>query len=91
MANSVTLTEAARRLGVSRTKVWSMVKRGELQARQDPLDKRKRLVTERAIEEILENRGMSPRPWPRTIGLVSDGMVQSEDIEDYLREHWRPE
>jgi hypothetical protein len=30
-------------------------------------------------------------PWPQTVGIVSDGAVQSEDLEDYLREHWRSE
>jgi excisionase family DNA binding protein len=29
--------------------------------------------------------------WPRTVGMVSDGAIQSEDLDDYLREHWRPE
>jgi excisionase family DNA binding protein len=31
------------------------------------------------------------RPRPRIAGIVNDPSVQSRDIEDYMREHWRPE
>ncbi|MGI8827800.1 MAG: helix-turn-helix domain-containing protein [Chloroflexota bacterium] len=32
-----------------------------------------------------------PRRWPRSIGMASDGSVQSADLEDYLRAAWHPE
>lgn len=91
MSQTLTLTEAARRLGVSRTKVWSMVRAGELVAYADPLDKRQRLIPQVAIDELLVRRGLPPRPRARTIGLVDDGTVQSDQVEDYIREHWQPE
>jgi hypothetical protein len=33
----------------------------------------------------------SARPRPRTFGMVNDPSVQSADIEDYMREHWKPD
>jgi excisionase family DNA binding protein len=56
-ANSVTIREAAGLLGVSRTKVWYMVRRGELPAYPDPLDRRQRLVPVESLRAILEQRG----------------------------------
>ena len=31
------------------------------------------------------------RPYPHSIGMVSDGTIQSEDLEDHMRTHWRPD
>ena len=31
------------------------------------------------------------RPWPKTIGIVSDGSLQSDEIEDWIDANWRPE
>jgi hypothetical protein len=31
------------------------------------------------------------RPWPKTIGIVSDGSIQSDEIEDWINANWRPE
>ena len=91
MNETVTLTEAARRLGVSRTKIWTMVRDGELQAFPDPLDKRQRLIEVQAIEQIRARRGRAGRPYPQSIGMVSDGTVQSKDMEEYMKAHWKPD
>lgn len=40
----LTLGEAARYLGVSERKMWKLVKEGTVKSRQDPLDKRKKLL-----------------------------------------------
>jgi len=29
-------------------------------------------------------------PLPRSIGVVSDGSLNSEDVDDWLRENWDP-
>jgi excisionase family DNA binding protein len=86
---TVTLLDAARVLGVSRTTVWAMLRTGELQAYQDPIDKRRRLIPMQSIRSLLERRGQPPRSRPRTVGMVSDGSVQSEDIEEHIGENWR--
>lgn len=52
MANDVTMTEAARRLGVSLVKVRSLVREGILPVRANPLDKREKLVPLAAVEEL---------------------------------------
>ncbi len=31
------------------------------------------------------------RPWPKTIGIVSDGSIQSDEIEDWINANWRPD
>jgi len=85
---SVTLSDAAVRLGVSRTTVWAMVRSGQLEAYQDPIDKRRRLIPMNSIRSLLERRGQAPRSRPRTVGIVSEGSIQSEDVEEYLRENW---
>jgi excisionase family DNA binding protein len=90
----MTMREAARYLGVSRTKVWLLVKEGQLSAVQNPLDKRKRLLDSDAVRRLRDN-ARSPTParrLPRSIGLY-DGpaQVHSDEVEEYLRTHWRPE
>jgi hypothetical protein len=67
------------------------VKEGVLSATQNPLDKRERLIPATALQELRERRGPRERPWPRTIGIVSDGSVPSSEIEEYMREHWKPD
>ena len=52
------VTEAAKRLGVSRTKLWKMIKNKEIAARPDPLDSRKKLIDEADIDALLERRGI---------------------------------
>lgn len=43
-AELATISEAARFLGVSRTKVWLLVKNNIIPYQKDPLDDRKKLV-----------------------------------------------
>lgn len=46
------LTDAAKYLGVSRTKLWKMVADGVLRATVDPLDTRKKWVTRADLEAL---------------------------------------
>lgn len=48
----MTLTQAARYLGVSARKMAKMVKGGEVSTTVDPLDKRRRLVEVRQLDEL---------------------------------------
>ena len=50
------LTEAARFLGVSRNKMWSMVKKNLIPYRKDPLDDRKKLFKESDLAKLKEGR-----------------------------------
>lgn len=90
MDQQLTMTAAAERLGITRTTLRRLVREGTLPALDNPLDKRERLIPVSAIEQ-LEREGARSRVRPRTIGIVSDGRLQSEDIDAYLNEHWQPE
>jgi len=57
----VTMAEAQRILGISRQKIWRMVKDGELAAYQDPKDKRKKLVRRNDIDEVGRVRPLDRR------------------------------
>ena len=70
-AGFVPLAEARKRLGVSHTKMWTMVKQGVLAVYEDPRDRRVRLVR----EDEIENLGL-PRPI-----LRADRPVQGEREE----------
>lgn len=48
----LSLKEAGECLGVSRTKVWQLVKEGVLPAYSDPLDKRKKLIRKDDIQNL---------------------------------------
>jgi excisionase family DNA binding protein len=87
MADTVTVAEAAARLGVSRQKVWALVKEGVLEARQNPLDKRQKLIPVAALHRL--EPGGNRRRF-RSDGSGANLNVQSVDIEEYLRERWRP-
>jgi excisionase family DNA binding protein len=89
MGRTLTIKQTAETLGVSRTKVWAMVRAGELEAVQDPIDKRQRLVSAESVQELLDRRGQPKRKLPRTIGMVSDGTIQSRDAKGWIRSHWR--
>jgi excisionase family DNA binding protein len=52
MDDTLTMTEAARRLGVSRVKVRALIKEGALPAMTNPLDKRERRIPVVAIEQL---------------------------------------
>lgn len=82
----VPIREAARLLGVSRTKVWAMVRDGELEAQVDPLDRRQRLISRSDIERLLRERG-GQRSRPTSIGIIHDPAFQSVDAEEYMRRH----
>lgn len=86
MSDTVTITEAAARLGVSRQKIWSLVREGMLEARQNPLDKREKLISAAALRKL-------ERPSRRRFhsdGSGSNPDVQGIDVEEYLRDRWRP-
>jgi hypothetical protein len=68
-----------------------MVRHGELDAYPDPLDRRQRLIPLAAIEQLQLRRGLGSWPYPQSIGMVSDGAVQSEDLEEYMQTHWKPD
>ena len=50
----LSLTEGARYLGVSRGKIWSLVKRRKLKARVDPLDERRKLIKKTDLDKLKE-------------------------------------
>jgi excisionase family DNA binding protein len=56
--NKYQITEAAKRLGVSRTKLWKMIKNNEVASHPDPLDSRKKLIDEEDIKALLEQSGV---------------------------------
>ena len=49
----INLTEAGRILGVSRMKLWRLVKEGTLKAISNPLDKRQKLVSRAQVEALI--------------------------------------
>jgi excisionase family DNA binding protein len=48
----LSMNEVAERLGVSRVTVWKMVKGEVLPARQNPIDKREKLIPLSAVEKL---------------------------------------
>lgn len=48
----MTMTEARKYLGVSKTKIRHLVKANDILVHQDPLDHRKRLVKREDIEKL---------------------------------------
>jgi excisionase family DNA binding protein len=90
MEQGLTMTAAAERLGITRTTLRRLVREGELPTLNNPLDRRERLIPVSAIEQ-LERESPRSRARPRTIGIVSDGRLQSKDVDEYLRAHWQPE
>jgi excisionase family DNA binding protein len=52
---SLELSKAAEYLNVSRRKVWSLVKEGMLQYKQDPLDKRRKLFKLQDLKRLKES------------------------------------
>jgi excisionase family DNA binding protein len=54
----MSLSEAQQMLGVSRMTIYSLVRRGELEiVREDPLDRRRKLVRQSAVRRLLELSG----------------------------------
>lgn len=85
---SLTVTETARRLGVSRHKVWTLIKEGTLPTRGNPLDKREKLIPVEAVERLGAEGSSLRRPYPSTIGIVADGTLPSSESEEYMRAHF---
>jgi hypothetical protein len=56
MMEKIPLGEAAVYLGVSRRKVWQMVKKDLIQVEKDPLDERKKLIS---LKELNRLKGVS--------------------------------
>jgi hypothetical protein len=54
-ADLITLTVARSLLGVSRTKIWRLVREGTLMVYSNPLDKREKLVKRSQVEALLTN------------------------------------
>jgi excisionase family DNA binding protein len=63
MDEELTVKETAERLGISTVQVWRLVKEGVLTSRPNALDRRERLIPEKAIE-ALERRGRRKRAEP---------------------------
>ena len=51
-AKLATISEAARFLGVSRTKVWQLVKNNIVPYQKDPLDDRKKLIRKSDLMQL---------------------------------------
>ena len=102
MAGTVTMTEAARRLGISRVTLRRLVRDGRLPVAENPLDKRQKLIPEDALAEIgggqAERGPFSPppgekgrkSPWPESIGMIDDLGVTSDEVDAWLEANWRP-
>lgn len=50
---AMSVTEAMAALGVSKTKIAAMIRRGELHAVPDPLDRRHKRISRSEVEELL--------------------------------------
>ena len=87
----VTMKEVAARLGTSNATMWKLVKEGVLEVRQNPLDRRQRLIPVSAIERLKDKGGAARRPRPRTLGSVSVPELRSDQLEEYIRSRWKPE
>jgi excisionase family DNA binding protein len=95
MQKTVTVTEAAQRLGVSRSKIWSLLREGVLEAERNPLDKRQKLIPVASLQKLQDHAqadasGGRPTDALRSVGAGSNPNVRSDELEAYLREHWRP-
>lgn len=88
MQDALTMTQAAKRLGITRTTLRRLVKEGRLPIRENPLDKRERLIPAEAIEELQGTRSAPPRPRPRTLASVADLGIRSDEVEEYLEANW---
>jgi hypothetical protein len=43
-----------------------------------------------ALADYVDQR-RTPRPLPKSLGMVSDGSFEAADYEAYLDEHWKPD
>lgn len=72
----VNVTQAAKLLHVSRKRVWALIGEGTLQAVQNPLDRRERLVPVEQVVELL--RTVAPE-------LIQRQRITGEDERSRLR------
>jgi len=84
------MTEAARRLGISWMTLYRLVREGAIPTFSNPLDKRQRLVPLSAVEQ-LRDPAAGPRPQPCSLGAIDDPDLPSDQTEEYMRAHWKPE
>ena len=84
MPETLTMTQAAERLQITRTTLRRLVREGVLPTMANPLDKRERLIPE---EAILKLQGANARPRPRTIGAMNDPELRSDELEDFIAVH----
>jgi hypothetical protein len=86
----ISMHEAAALLGVSHSKMWQLVKGGELSAEPNPLDRRQKLVR---LEDVMKIKGES-RPSGR---FFSDGAGTNPEgpdaatVKDWIRKTWHRE
>lgn len=52
-AEYVTIQGAAAALGVTRRRIWQMVKSGDIEARTNPLDRREKLIPQSEIDRLV--------------------------------------
>lgn len=95
MSETVTVSQAARLLGVSRSKIWALLREGTLQAQPNPLDKRQKLISLSALRELRREPRIIPAESTPTstlhsVGAGSNASVRSDELESYLQEHWHP-
>jgi excisionase family DNA binding protein len=86
MKDALTMTEAAKRLGITRVTLGRLVREGVLPVTENPLDKRQRLIPESAIRHM---EAREARPHPRTLGSLSDPELRSDEIEEYIESQWK--
>jgi excisionase family DNA binding protein len=87
MKNALTMTEAARALGITRVTLGRLVRDGRLTTRENPLDKRQRLIPVEEIERLQGVNSGEPRPLPRTVGAIHDPELFSEQVKEYIKAH----
>jgi excisionase family DNA binding protein len=85
------MTEAARRLGVTRATLGRLVREGKLTTRENPLDKRQRLIPVEEIEHLEGQDGGGQRPLPRTFGSIHDPELRSDQVKEYIKAHRKVE
>jgi excisionase family DNA binding protein len=85
MPEAVTMTEAARRLGISRVTVRRLVREGKLPVTDNPLDRRQKLIPVDAVLQFAV-----PTPRPESIGMIDDLGVTSDEVDSWLEANWQP-
>jgi excisionase family DNA binding protein len=57
LPSELPLVEAARYLGISRSKMWALARKNVISYRKDPLDDRKKLFKKSDLKKLKENYG----------------------------------